>query len=107
MAAHEVYTQQLSKLKHGLPLWEPEPAWQDGEVKIGDVGYIRRGRFARLFNAVAPLGDPSNALHSIPNGHVPFELTLADVHRNIRYHPVGPMHTTSVETMGIGLRLDA
>lgn len=107
MAADETYAQQLSKLKHGLPLWEPEPAWQDGEVKIGDVGYIRRGRFARLFNAVVPLGDASNALHGVPDGHSPISLTSADVHQNPRYHPVGAMDTASVETMGIGLKLEA
>lgn len=46
-----VYAEQLRNVRHGEPLWQPEPS-DRGEVQIGDVGYIEDGRFQRLFNAV-------------------------------------------------------
>lgn len=46
-----VYAEQLRSLRCGEPLWQPEPP-DDGEVAIGDVGFIDDGRFARLFNAI-------------------------------------------------------
>jgi hypothetical protein len=97
MAAYEVYAQQLSKLKHGLPLWEPEPIWQDGEVRIGDVGYVRRGRFARLFNTCDDLGSLSNHINGVPRHHTPLPLSTPEIHRNPHYHEVGPLYTASVE----------
>lgn len=55
MAQHSlaalVYAEQLRDLRCGEPLWQPEPP-NDGEVEIGDVGYINDGRFTRLFNAI-------------------------------------------------------
>lgn len=55
MAQHSlasiVYAEQLRYLRCGEPLWQPEPP-KDGEVAIGDVGYINDGRFSRLFNAI-------------------------------------------------------
>lgn len=107
MAAHEIYAQQMSKLMHGLPLWEPEPPWQTGEVQIGDVGYVRNGHFRRLFNAAVPLGHESNALLGVPEGHEPLELSAADIHRNERYHPIGALHTASVEKFDAGFKLGA
>lgn len=53
----EVYSQQLFKLAYGYPLWEPEPKEGQGEVEIGDVGYLRQGGFYRLFNAMRDAED--------------------------------------------------
>ncbi|EKM50231.1 uncharacterized protein PHACADRAFT_153708 [Phanerochaete carnosa HHB-10118-sp] len=50
----EVYASELKKtVQEGEALWFPEPS-QDGEVQIGDVGYIHEGAFMRLFNAIDP-----------------------------------------------------
>lgn len=54
----EVYSQQLLKLFLGYPLWEPEPKPGQGEVEIGDVGYLLEGGFYRLFNAMRDRDDP-------------------------------------------------
>ena len=50
LADYEVYQNHLFKLKKGYPLWEPEPTEQ-GEILIGDVGFLSEGGFRRLFNA--------------------------------------------------------
>ena len=60
MLAAKVYAKGLSHLRHGLPLWIPEPA-DGGAILIGDVGYILDGRFYRLFNATQPRDNPINA----------------------------------------------
>ncbi len=36
----------------GHPMWFPEPCSQFGEVHLGDVGYIIKGEFVFLFNAI-------------------------------------------------------
>jgi len=55
--ASEVYAQQLFKLALGYPLWDPEPTNGQGEVLIGDVGYLGQGGFYRLFNATREAED--------------------------------------------------
>ena len=60
--AAEVYAQQLWRFGHGAPLWSPEPAGLDPEVRVGDVGYIDDdGQFHRLFNATVDADHPINA----------------------------------------------
>ncbi|GJE94299.1 WD40 repeat domain-containing protein [Phanerochaete sordida] len=48
-AAYHIYPSCLSGRGYGYPLWHPEPH-QTGEPQIGDVGYLREGKFVRLFN---------------------------------------------------------
>ena len=52
----DIYARRLFKLGLGYPLWEAESP--ENEVDIGDVGYLRQGRFYRLFNATKGWGDP-------------------------------------------------
>ena len=56
-----VYREQLLPLHHGYALWEPEPVkgFYD-KVSIGDVGYVERGFFYRMFNVTLPWDNPSN-----------------------------------------------
>ena len=44
----------------GRPLWQPDPGGLYNAVQVGDVGFIRRGYFNRLFNALS-IGDNSSA----------------------------------------------
>ena len=44
----------------GHALWEPDPGGLYSAVDVGDVGFIREGIFCRLFNALLPIGHPSN-----------------------------------------------
>lgn len=71
-SACDVYAQQLFRLKHGYPLWDPEPT-KHGEVLVGDVGFINEGAFYRLFNATLPPGDPLNK-YGVPDGYEPLQL---------------------------------
>lgn len=65
-SAPEVYAKELAHHKLGYPLWVPEPE-KSGEVLIGDVGFVREGRFRRLFNAMRPSDDPVNG-GRVPEG---------------------------------------
>ena len=42
---------------HGHALWEPDPQGLYEAVAVGDVGFIRRGYFHCLFNALSPPPD--------------------------------------------------
>lgn len=57
--AWEIYARQLFKLGRGYPLWEPEPS-SNGEINIGDVGYVHQGCFYRIFNTITPEADLSD-----------------------------------------------
>ena len=62
MAEHDIFREQLA-LKHpahGHALWEPSPWKPDRPVEVGDVGFIRNGRFHSLFNALRPAEGQSN-----------------------------------------------
>jgi hypothetical protein len=54
---------------YGHALWEPGPGGLYNSVEVGDVGYIRRGRFHRLFNAL--LDESQSPTGSVPDDHVP------------------------------------
>ncbi|KAF9789171.1 hypothetical protein BJ322DRAFT_525814 [Thelephora terrestris] len=43
-------------LRYGHALWEPTPTSKYNRISIGDVGFIRQGRFHLLFSAALPLG---------------------------------------------------
>jgi hypothetical protein len=58
-----VYNQQLSSHRYGYALWEPDPGRSNDHVSIGDVGYIRKGRFVRMFNVLLPWNHPRNGTH--------------------------------------------
>ncbi|OCH86840.1 WD40 repeat-like protein [Obba rivulosa] len=72
--AHKIYAQRLYGLGHGMPLWVPEPT-ANSEVEIGDVGYLYKGRFYRLFNATLPASDPIFEENGCPGGtaYQPFQ----------------------------------
>jgi hypothetical protein len=67
MADFEIFREQLA-IKypaHGHALWEPRPWQPDMPVEVGDVGFIRNGRFHGLFNALRPAEGQS----SVPEYH--------------------------------------
>ena len=48
---YNIYPEELRPLYHGLSLWEPSPIKNlYDKVSIGDVGYIHKGFFYRMFN---------------------------------------------------------
>jgi hypothetical protein len=58
MAHYDIYREQLSSLYHGHALWEPNPAGLYDQVRVGDVGVVLQGHFARMFNALLPAEHP-------------------------------------------------
>jgi hypothetical protein len=61
MANYDIFREQLGIRfpTSGHALWDPSPSNPDRPVEVGDVGFIRRGRFHRLFNALLPADDQS------------------------------------------------
>ncbi|KIP05410.1 hypothetical protein PHLGIDRAFT_152213 [Phlebiopsis gigantea 11061_1 CR5-6] len=92
LSAVDIFAEQLVSRGHGLPLWCPEPS-PLGEVNVGDVGFIHRGSFFRLFNAICSPTDPSNH-QGLPEDFIPLVLPKDE---GIRYSdlPVGPICSLS------------
>jgi hypothetical protein len=74
MADYDIFREQLAIKypSYGHALWEP-----DRPVQVGDVGFIRRGKFHRLFNALLPADHPSHE-RGVPEYHEPLVPTLLD-----------------------------
>jgi len=73
MHRYDIYRDQLSIINpsFGHALWDPAPENVFCPVKVGDVGYVREGRFFRLFNALLPADDPSHKGIPLPEYHEP------------------------------------
>jgi hypothetical protein len=72
MADCDIFREQLA-IKYplyGHALWEPSPPDPDKPVQVGDVGFIRRGKFHRLFNTLLPASHLSHE-HGVPDCHEP------------------------------------
>ncbi|KLO18859.1 hypothetical protein SCHPADRAFT_103211 [Schizopora paradoxa] len=83
----EVYVKELSKLRYGYPLYDPDPAESYDRVRIGDVGYVTDyGCFLRLFNVFYPEGHPINNL-GVPDGFMPFDERYQRSHRSQAIQP--------------------
>ncbi|KAI0787285.1 hypothetical protein C8Q74DRAFT_1196659 [Fomes fomentarius] len=67
VAAWDIYAEQLLPLGYGHPLWVPEPGVESGEVRIGDVGYLRAGGFRFMFNSTHNSDDPINRRMGVPS----------------------------------------
>jgi hypothetical protein len=76
MMEYDVFREEIAK-KHpayGHALWVPSPGELYSTVEVGDVGFIREGKFHRLFNVLLPKGHPSHENFDVPEGHEPLEL---------------------------------
>jgi hypothetical protein len=64
MADYDIFREQLGIRypAYGHALWDASPDIPDIPVEIGDVGFIRMGKFHRLFNALLPADDASQDL---------------------------------------------
>ncbi|KAJ7040950.1 hypothetical protein C8F04DRAFT_185870 [Mycena alexandri] len=100
-AAHQVYSSQLSQLHHGYPLWFPEPCLYK-EVKVGDVGYLKDGRFHRLFSATLPADDPDQTL-GVPPRFQPLELPPGSWYHHDKCFDPGNLRSSSVSEYRYGV----
>ena len=70
MAHHDTFRDQLA-IAHpafGYALWEPDPG-ESPPVEVGDVGFIRDGKFHRIFNVLLPANHPSHERLGVPEDH--------------------------------------
>jgi hypothetical protein len=70
MAHHDTFRDQLA-IAHpafGYALWEPDPG-ESPRVEVGDVGFIRDGKFHRIFNTLLPANHPSHKELGVPEDY--------------------------------------
>ncbi len=80
MAHYDIFRDQLG-IKYpafGHALWEPNPGRLYSPVEVGDVGFIREGKFHRLFNALLPADHPSHQRFGVPEYYEPLRPSVAD-----------------------------
>ena len=89
MAHCDTYREQLAITYplFGYALWEPT------FVDLGDVGYIRQGKFHRLFNALLPADHPSHHGIPLPEHHEPL---IPNVPNHIDRGTLKPDHYCSI-----------
>ncbi|KAH9025504.1 hypothetical protein EDB85DRAFT_215347 [Lactarius pseudohatsudake] len=70
MAHYDIFRHQLliTAPAYGYALWDPDPGNLYPAVEVGDVGYIREGKFNRLFNILLPAEHLSHA-NGVPEYH--------------------------------------
>jgi hypothetical protein len=70
MADYNIFREQMGIRfpTYGHALWDSRPEEPGKHVKMGDVGFIRGGKFHRLFNALSPEGEqlPSGFQQLVP-----------------------------------------
>jgi len=68
----------------GHALWEPSPGGLYDSVEVGDVGFIRKGCFHRLFNVFLPGDHPSHQNFGVPESHQQLRLNVPTcIHKGI------------------------
>ncbi len=79
MAHDDIFRQQLAFKfpAYGHALWEPSPGELYSTVEVGDVGFIREGKFHRLFNALLPENHPSHRRFGVPEHHRPLQVNIS------------------------------
>ena len=61
---------------HGHALWVPSPGGLYPAIEVGDVGFVREGKFHRLFNILLPDHHSSHTNFGVPEYHKPLELKV-------------------------------
>jgi hypothetical protein len=80
MAHYDIFRDQLG-IKYpafGHALWEPNPGRLFPPVEVGDVGFIREGKFHRLFNALLPEDHLSHQRFGVPEHYEPLRPRVED-----------------------------
>src|SRR6266850_4569682 len=79
MAHYDIFSAQLAinYPAYGHALWEPRPPRLYCPVEVGDVGFIREGRFHRLFNALLSADHPSHKI-GVPEHYESLIPSLSD-----------------------------
>jgi len=99
MAHYDIFRRKLS-IKYpayGYALWEPRPGERSPTVQVGDVGFIRRGQFHRLFSALLPADHESHGRFGVPDHHEPLEVKISE---HIETGMLSPNNFRSADVMG-------
>lgn len=100
-----IYAQQLFRLGQGYPLWQPEPA-EGIEVEIGDVGFLDRGGFVRMFNALRDPQDPLNATLGTPHDFERFTSGAMQPHRVVNAIASGHVASKTLRKIAVSEELN-
>ena len=77
---------------YGHALWDPSPGEPGRPVEIGDVGFIRDGKFHRLFNALNPKDE------EVPEGYEPLVfVSKSPLSQSSLHH--GPYHSNGIQVV--------
>jgi hypothetical protein len=98
--AYNLFPHLLADLGHGYALWCPEPCYYD-EVRVGDVGYLSKGRFHRLFNCTLSADHPLNATFGVPEDFTPQTGPL--VEKLEPYFSSGPIQRGNISRREFGV----
>ena len=104
MAHYDIFRHHLLSKSpaYGHALWEPDPGNLYPAVEIGDVGYIREGKFRRLFNVLLPAEHPSHSNFGVPEYHE--QLTL-NIENHIDIGTLSP-HNFYSASVNVGPEID-
>ena len=86
-----------SRLFKTLSSRQPAPLYSYQKIKIGDIGYIRQGRFHLLFSAAMPLGNRRLG-EDVPSNFEPLDpgpIVVSDQPRR-----PGALHADYIELKG-------
>ena len=102
---YDTYRDELGKAYPGFghALWEPNPG-DYPPVEVGDVGFIRAGKFHRLFNALLPRKHPSHKRRGVPEYHKQLRPQLRD-HIDRGDHGPTNFHSHGVTVVSGGLEV--
>jgi hypothetical protein len=105
---YDTYREELGQKYPGFgyALWEPDPGDENPQVKVGDVGFIRQGRFHRLFNALLPANHESHERFGVPEAHEPLRLTVTN-HTSRGVLKPNTFHSHGVNVRSGGLQVFA
>ena len=80
MAHYDIFRHHLvvKYPAYGHALWDPDPGNLYPAAEVGDVGYISRGKFRRLFNVLLPANHPSHRKFRVPEYHETLVLNIED-----------------------------
>ncbi|KAH9032626.1 hypothetical protein EDB84DRAFT_1561900 [Lactarius hengduanensis] len=103
MTHYNTFREQLA-IAHpafGYALWEPDPGELYPPVEVGDVGFIRQGKFHRLFNALLPENHESHQSFGVPERFEPLRLSVPNhIDRGALYPNNFCSYGVSVESGG-------
>ncbi|GBE87703.1 hypothetical protein SCP_1103800 [Sparassis crispa] len=87
----DIYTDEVLKLGYGYPLWHPP-----SDVHIGDVGFMSKGGFYRLFNAFEDKDHPLNKPYTLKD-FIPFSYDASKLRRQERAIPEDHLCSPSIK----------